>query len=173
MLPTLFLIRRPASAGCSSCSVLWSRDVEREPGIGLLCDRTAGVPAVINSTVGGKVHSRFGIERATGNWQAWSNFVDTYGLGVGLGSARASSFPLVVLSNLGLPGGLMFSAFLWRLVRRRAGAGDRCAYWRGCAQPCFRGRCLTSASLSPALPPPASACFRSDPWASACQKATL
>ena len=124
MLPTLFLIRRPASAGCSSCSVLWSRDVdvEREPGIGLLCDRAAGVPAVIDSTVGGKVHSRSGIERATWNWQAWSNFVDTYDLGVGLGSARASSFPLVVLSNRGLPGGLMFSAFLWRLVRRRAGA---------------------------------------------------
>lgn len=63
-----------------------------------------------------KMDSSSGIERGFWNRQAWSNFVDTYGIGVGLGSARASSFLLVLLSNLGAFGTLFFLAFLRRVT---------------------------------------------------------
>ena len=39
-----------------------------------------------------------------------------HGIGVGLGSARASSFALVLLSNVGVPGTLLFLAFLGRVL---------------------------------------------------------
>jgi hypothetical protein len=67
-------------------------------------------------TVFDKLDSQSGIERSSWNRQAWSNFVDTWGLGVGLGSARASSLPLVLVSNLGLLGSLFYAAFLKRVV---------------------------------------------------------
>lgn len=66
----------------------------------------------VELTVLNKMHSSSGVERNSWNQHAWSNFVDTFGLGVGLGSARASGFGLVLLSNVGLPGTLMFIAFL-------------------------------------------------------------
>ena len=68
-------------------------------------------------TVFNKLDSASGVERSEWNRQAWSNFIDTYGIGVGLGSARASSLPLVLLSNFGLLGTLAFGAFLKRLFR--------------------------------------------------------
>jgi hypothetical protein len=67
-----------------------------------------------------KLDSASALERGSWNTQAWQNFVDTYGIGTGLGSARASSYPLVLASNLGVPGLLLFIAFLWRVF----GVGD-------------------------------------------------
>ena len=58
------------------------------------------------ATVLSKMQSSSGVERNSWNQQAWSNFRDSYGLGVGLGSARASGFALVLLSNVGLAGTL-------------------------------------------------------------------
>jgi len=63
-----------------------------------------------------KMDSASGIERGSWNRQAWSNFLDTFGLGVGLGSVRASSLPLVLLSNLGLIGSVCYAAFLKRVL---------------------------------------------------------
>ena len=68
-------------------------------------------------TVVRKGESTSGLERGTWNSQALRNFLETYGVGVGLGSARASSFPLVLLSNLGVLGCLLFAAFLIQIVR--------------------------------------------------------
>jgi hypothetical protein len=68
-------------------------------------------------TVMRKLESSSGIERSSWNMQAWINFLDLYGLGVGLGSARASSFPLVLLSNVGVLGTLLFLAFLVQVLR--------------------------------------------------------
>jgi hypothetical protein len=62
-------------------------------------------------TVLNKLQSSSGIERSSWNKQAWSNFLDTYGAGVGLGSARAN-LPLVLLSNVGALGTLLFLMFL-------------------------------------------------------------
>jgi len=79
-----------------------------------LADRVADVFEV---TVLNKMQSDSGIERGSWNQQAWSNFLDTYGMGVGLGSARASSYLLVLLSNVGVIGTLLFFVFLIRLFR--------------------------------------------------------
>ncbi len=47
-----------------------------------------------------------------------AEFWDSSGLGVGLGTARTSSFPIAVLSNVGVPGALFFLLFtLSALVR--------------------------------------------------------
>lgn len=58
-----------------------------------------------------KSTSQSGMERAQWNLTAWRNFQDTLGLGGGLGSIRASSFPLAVLSNLGVVGAVGFAGF--------------------------------------------------------------
>lgn len=51
-----------------------------------------------------KADSDSGIERLSWAMGTWENFVDSYGLGTGAGSARGSSWPLVVLGNTGVPG---------------------------------------------------------------------
>jgi hypothetical protein len=63
-------------------------------------------------TVARKLDSLSGLERGSWNQQAWINFLDSRGLGVGLGSARASSYVLVLLSNVGLFGATLFLLFL-------------------------------------------------------------
>jgi len=63
-----------------------------------------------------KLDSLSGIERGSWNTQAWINFLDVHGIGVGLGSARASSFPLVLLSNVGVLGAALFLAFIARVL---------------------------------------------------------
>lgn len=75
------------------------------------------VADVFEITILNKMQSSSGIERSSWNQQAWSNFLDTYGVGVGLGSARASSYLLVLLSNVGVIGTLFFFIFLLRLFR--------------------------------------------------------
>jgi hypothetical protein len=63
-----------------------------------------------------KLDSSSALERGSWNTQAWQNFIDTYGVGTGLGSARASSYPLVLASNVGVLGLVLFGAFLWRVM---------------------------------------------------------
>lgn len=71
-----------------------------------------------------KLDSLSGIERGSWNTQAWTNFLDVNGIGVGLGSARASSFVLVLLSNVGVLGTLLFALFLGRVLLAPAAAPD-------------------------------------------------
>jgi hypothetical protein len=52
-----------------------------------------------------------GIERGAWNTYALRNFFDSYGLGVGLGTVRASSFPIALLSNVGIPGTVFYVLF--------------------------------------------------------------
>jgi len=73
------------------------------------------VSDVLSATMN-KSDSRSGIERAAMNTQAWSNFVDTYGIGAGLGSARASSFLFVILSNVGVFGAFLFFTFVAKVL---------------------------------------------------------
>jgi len=70
-----------------------------------------------------KFQTSSGEDRMALNRQAWQNIVETYGLGVGLGTARASSFPFVVLSNLGALGTLLFGGFLYQVFRARPDEG--------------------------------------------------
>jgi hypothetical protein len=71
-----------------------------------------------------KSTSSSGVERGSWNTYAFQNFLDSSGLGVGLGTARTSSFPLALLSNVGVPGTIFFLLFaVSALWVRRAGRG--------------------------------------------------
>ncbi|WP_296437270.1 hypothetical protein [Rhizobium sp. 60-20] len=63
-----------------------------------------------------KADSQSGRERFMWNAMAYQAFRDTSGFGAGLGSARASSFGLVLLSNIGIFGTLLFAIFVGRLL---------------------------------------------------------
>lgn len=76
-----------------------------------------------------KSTSASGIERDSWNTFALQNFFDSYGIGVGLGTSRASSFPLALLSNVGVAGTLFYllfigSAFLGRRGVPMSGPSD-------------------------------------------------
>ena len=77
----------------------------------------AAVQDFFQATLLRKLESSSGVERSSWNVQAWQNFLDTYGLGAGLGSARASSFPMVLLSNLGAIGATLFAVFVVQVLR--------------------------------------------------------
>lgn len=66
----------------------------------------------IDATILSKADSDSGMDRSNLNVQAFTNFLDTYGVGAGLGSLRASSFVVVVLSNLGILGTACFCGFI-------------------------------------------------------------
>lgn len=72
---------------------------------------------LVDALVWSKALSESGVERAHWNLQALQGFYDTYGIGAGIGSARASGWPFAVLVSFGLPGAVIYLAFLWRLLR--------------------------------------------------------
>jgi hypothetical protein len=80
-------------------------------------DWTRSLDRFVRATLLDKADSDSGTERALWNAQAWRNFLDTRALGVGLGSGRASSFPLVLLSNLGVIGAAIFGLFTLQICR--------------------------------------------------------
>ena len=72
---------------------------------------------LIESTVINKGSSTSGQERGYWNVKSLQSFVDTSGLGVGLGSSRASSWPIAVLSQLGVIGTLALAVLVVVLAR--------------------------------------------------------
>jgi hypothetical protein len=66
----------------------------------------------VDATISNKAGSSSGVERMGWNMQGVTNFLDTYGIGVGLGSIRASSFLVVLLANLGVVGVVCYGMFL-------------------------------------------------------------
>ena len=72
----------------------------------------AYVGDLLNNFVLNKMTTSSGIERSTWNHQAIQNFFDTFGLGAGNGSVRASSFPIAVIGSLGFPGAITYGLFL-------------------------------------------------------------
>jgi hypothetical protein len=90
--------------------------------IGILAAVTVIVlyPSALNSVIdyfnvviGRKMSSDSGQTRGSWNAQAFQNFFDTFGIGTGLGTNHASSFLLVLLSNLGWLGVFFFGMFFW------------------------------------------------------------
>jgi len=64
---------------------------------------------LIDTTLVNKANSASGEERTYWNVKSLQSFLDTSGLGVGFGSSRASSWPIAVLSQLGVFGSLMMT----------------------------------------------------------------
>lgn len=119
--------------------------------VGLRLDPAASdaVQSMLDKTVVGKFATASGIERAKWNRQALTNFADTDGLGGGVGSVRASSFPVAVLGNIGALGAATYGGFLVAVLFRRRNRWTE-PYPSGC-QSAARWACFTqlmAASLS-------------------------
>ncbi|MGH3751281.1 MAG: hypothetical protein ACRDRP_01045 [Pseudonocardiaceae bacterium] len=74
----------------------------------------------VEATVNEKVSSSSFTERSGANSASYDLFLDTFGIGVGLGANRASSFLAGLLSTTGLVGTLLFAAAVAGLIRRSA-----------------------------------------------------
>lgn len=71
-----------------------------------------------------KLETSSGVERMSWNAQALRNFADTWGIGAGLGSVRASNWLLATLGSLGLPGTAIYVALLVSIFRTGRGVRD-------------------------------------------------
>ena len=75
-----------------------------------------------------KASSASGEERAYWNYRSLQSVVDTVGLGIGIGSSRASSWLIAVISQLGVVGTLMIGYLTFEIIRgvgvRGTGAPD-------------------------------------------------
>lgn len=69
----------------------------------------APVAALVDSTIVNKASSDSGQERSYWNRRSLEAVRDTYGLGVGIGSSRASSWVIAVISQLGVGGALLMA----------------------------------------------------------------
>jgi hypothetical protein len=76
----------------------------------------------VNLAILDKSNSDSGVERSSWNAVAFQNFLDSWGIGVGLGTVRASSFVLALLANVGLPGAIFYAAFAMAAFLRTRGA---------------------------------------------------
>ncbi len=84
-------------------------------------------PAIglVDSVIINKTGSESGQERAYWNAKSLQSVADTSGLGVGLGSSRASSWPVAVVSQLGIVGFILVSLQVGVLVRGMQGLPGR------------------------------------------------
>ncbi|WP_321928010.1 hypothetical protein [Paraburkholderia guartelaensis] len=70
----------------------------------------------VDAAILSKAGSDSGVERMGWNSQGITNFFDTYGIGVGLGSIRASSFLVVLVASLGIVGVVCYGTFLGKTL---------------------------------------------------------
>jgi hypothetical protein len=77
----------------------------------------AAISIILQNTLFNKTESTSFQQRSFADFLALQIFVKTHGIGIGLGSHKANSLLLTLLSNTGLIGVLLFSAFGWTLLR--------------------------------------------------------
>ena len=84
------------------------------------------VERIFDALILNKASSASGMERAYWNQTSLQSVLETGGLGVGLGSSRASSWVIAVVSQLGIAGAIMIALLVLELARagRRHRAGD-------------------------------------------------
>lgn len=75
-----------------------------------------------------KLDSQSGLERSA--WAEWGfkAFYATWGLGAGVGSLRSNGMAAVLLGSVGLPGVLLFMAFVWNAVSPVRTSPDKSSY---------------------------------------------
>jgi hypothetical protein len=120
--------------------------------IALTPSASAAILDFFDVAIVAKSASQSGLERAQWNQTAFQNFIDTSGMGGGLGSIRASSFLLAVLSNLGVIGVLCFTMIFLQIFRprREARQTDEELHGRSAARIACAG-ILIAATVSGAL----------------------
>ncbi len=78
---------------------------------------------IIDAMVLHKTQSDSYVQRQAWNHAAIQAFFGTYGLGAGAGSARASSWPISLLANIGAPGTALLASFILQVLFAKAAAG--------------------------------------------------
>ncbi|GJD64257.1 hypothetical protein [Methylobacterium frigidaeris] len=73
---------------------------------------SAYLAGLLDQIVFNKGVSESALERGNWNSQAMVNFFDSYGLGIGVGSTRASSFAIAALASIGVPGTAAYLCFI-------------------------------------------------------------
>jgi hypothetical protein len=99
-----------------------------------------------------KSNSDSGMQRGELSATALQNFLDTYGLGVGIGSARGSGFVTALLANLGAIGSIAYCTFLVQVIGGRGaadGKDETTPYLASARWCCFA--MLVAAALSGAM----------------------
>ena len=82
------------------------------------------VTAYLDRALFEKLEGSSGVERMGWNAQAYLNFLETWMMGAGLGSMRASNWLLACLGSIGLIGTGLFTAFLGATALLREGGED-------------------------------------------------
>ncbi|WP_420558470.1 hypothetical protein [Roseovarius sp.] len=83
------------------------------------------VERFLNETLFSKLQSDSGVERMAWNAQAYKNFTDTWLMGAGLGSVRASNWFMACLGSLGVLGTALYLLFLASLFSAPARTGSK------------------------------------------------
>lgn len=125
-----------ARAAVSNRNLLWRRDliIEFWAAFGMVAFALLVVIAepslldpitnMIDEVVFQKAHSQSFEERSMWTAISFQAFIDTYGLGVGMGGTRASNAVVAVLSNVGVLGAILYYGFVVQSMMRRSDPGD-------------------------------------------------
>jgi hypothetical protein len=116
--------------------------------IGLFPSIVGSISDFTDVVIFDKSSSQSGIERGMINEVALNNFFETFGLGTGIGSARASSFVIASLANLGALGTVTYGLFLYKLLAVSKPASDQIVIKIGVAArtACFGLLCASMVS---------------------------
>jgi hypothetical protein len=113
------------------------------------------IQTVLDNAVRGKTETGSYATRTGAEAMGFKALVDTYGLGVGLGSHRPNSLAMTLLSNTGIPGALAFLTFIALVLRRPpspdfADAESRRELWpvRALLLGFLLGHCISNPNLS-------------------------
>ena len=119
------------------------------------------VAHLFQGTVVDKLQSESGQERFHWNERSLVSFLDTWGIGVGFGSSRASNWLVAVVSQLGVVGSLLQMLLLLPLLRgeqardgraaRPQAAADLHASLRSCLFACVVGGVISGGTPDPGL----------------------
>lgn len=75
------------------------------------------ITSIFSESITNKLTTDSGVERLAWTNRAFANFVETAGLGAGLGSVRGSGFISGLVGSVGLIGTVLFALFLWRIFK--------------------------------------------------------
>jgi hypothetical protein len=86
-------------------------------GTVIIAGNWPAISLILNNVIFNKTESSSFHERAFADLLALKISVETYGVGIGLGSHKANSLLLTLLSNTGIAGVVVFSSFIYGLFR--------------------------------------------------------
>ncbi len=85
---------------------------------------SSGIQDLLDQLIFQKGNTDSAAERGSWNSQALVNFIDSYGIGIGIGSARASNFLLAALANIGIIGTVAYGVFILACLRAPSSDSD-------------------------------------------------